>query len=808
MRRPTSSEVSADPRTIALKFSSDRYAILGLLATVIALVLALLATSTPAARDAAAPADQFAVGRALPLLERLVGDGRPHPMGTPAHAETQDRVISELQALGLEVDTQTSMSCVAPFAVCGEVVNVMARLPGRTEGPAVLLTAHYDSVGAGPGVSDDLVGVAAIIETARLLLADGPLRNPFILLFTDGEEVGLLGAEAFVDHPWFPEVGVVVNVEARGTSGQSLMFETNTGNAWLIDAFARQAPRPATSSLLYEIYRLLPNDTDFTIYKDAGLNGMNFGYVGDVAHYHTPLDDLSHLDPGSFQHQGDNILAAARGLGEEDLLAPPMGNAIYMDVVPGSVLRVPESWAIPSAAACLLAWFLLVAVLLRRRALTFGRVLLGVFAALLSLGVAAVLVYFVTSAVQALTGLAQPWYASPVPTRVAVWLAVLFGSVAMTALFSRWLGFWGLAVGAWLVWALATVATALTLPGVSIVFLVPLVCATILYMVALVFGGRSTTDDKRVGPVVAVAALLATFATAYVWLPFALSIEMAVGMALSAAVALGLGLSFLTLTPLLAVASRRTPTPQPALLSTATRPRRLPLRAAVLLSSVIGVVFAGFLASRAPTFTEQSPQRFSIWHVQDSSAGAAASASWLLDRDPDAPLPPAFATFGEFTSSAATTLPSGPDWYRYAPAPTRTVTPPSIEVVSDESIGTSRVLRLRLDPGEGSDWLTLAVPRSVSPARLTVDGVDDEIRLVGGASWTPDVANFRCYGPACDGLEVELRVETLEGFELTILAHTYGLPESGAALQAARPSTAAPSQDGDVSVVFARVAIP
>src|SRR5690606_18759067 len=114
----------ADPRTIALKFSSDRYAILGLLATVIALVLALLATSTPAPRDSAAPADQFAVDRALPLLERLVGDGRPHPMGTPAHAETQDRVISELQALGLEVDTQTSMSCVAPFAVCGEVVNV------------------------------------------------------------------------------------------------------------------------------------------------------------------------------------------------------------------------------------------------------------------------------------------------------------------------------------------------------------------------------------------------------------------------------------------------------------------------------------------------------------------------------------------------------------------------------------------------------------------------------------------------------------------------------------------------------------
>lgn len=807
MQLPSDSAVPTGQRRVALEFSSARYAIMGLLSTVAALVLALLATSTPAPRDSAAPADVFSVGRAMPVLERLVGDGEPHPIGTRANADTRNRIISELETLGLEVSTQTALACLDQFAVCGEVVNVMARLPGRSEGPAVLLTAHYDSVGAGPGVSDDLVGVSAIIETARLLLADGPLRNPFILLFTDGEEVGLLGAEAFTDHPWFQEVGVVINVEARGTSGQSLMFETNVNNAWLIDAFARHAPRPATSSLLYEIYRLLPNDTDFTIYKNAGLNGMNFGYIDDIAHYHTPLDDLAHLDPGSFQHQGDNILAAARALGTADLNAPRAGNSIYMDVVPGSLLRLPEGWAVPLAAACVLAWILLVMVLLRRRALTFGRVLLGVFAALLSLGVAAVLAYGVTSAVQALTGLAQPWYASPVPTRVAVWLAALAGSVGIAALHSRWLGFWGLAVGAWLVWAMSALAIAVAVPGVSIVFLVPLVCATVLFALALLFGGRSSVIN-RVGPVVAGAAILAAFAAAYVWLPFALSIEKAVGLFLSAAVAFGLGLSFITLTPLLAIAPARTAMPDTALRQTRARSRRLPLRGAVLLSCVVGVVVAGFLASRAPTFTEQSPQRFSIWHVQDSSDVAAVGASWLLDRDPDAPLPPAFATFGEFTNSAATTLPSGPDWLLYAPAPTRTVTPPSIEVSSDEVIGTSRVLRLRLEVGDGSDWLTLGVPRSAGPARLSLPGVGYEIELVGAESSTTGLANFRCYGPACDGLEVELRMENPGGLELTIVAHSFGLPEIGAPLQAARPSTAVPSQDGDVSVVFARVTVP
>src|SRR5690606_23503918 len=242
-------------------------AVLGLATLAAALILALVAASTPQPLGSDAPADRFSVGRALPVVERLLDDGAPHPIGTPANAAMRQREIAELEAMCLTVTNQSEFACVTGFLVCGEDVNVLTRLPGETDGPAVLLTAHYDSVGAGPGVSDDLVGVTAVLETVRLLLASGPLRNPYIVAITDGEEVGLLGAEAFTRHPWFSEVGVVVNVEARGTRGQSLMFETNRDNAWLIDAFAREAPRPVTNSLFYELYQLLPNDTDFSIYK-------------------------------------------------------------------------------------------------------------------------------------------------------------------------------------------------------------------------------------------------------------------------------------------------------------------------------------------------------------------------------------------------------------------------------------------------------------------------------------------------------------------------------------------------------------
>jgi len=794
-----SSDGHAPAARFTPQFVTATVALTGLVAAVLVLFLAPLASSTPTPRDASAPAGEFSAGRVLPMLERLVGTGTPHPLGTAANAATRAQVIAELETIGLEPVTHTAFACMSEFAVCGEVSNVMARLPGREAGPAVLLTAHYDSVGAGPGVSDDLVGVAAIIETARLLLADGPLRNPFIVLVTDGEEAGLLGAEAFTHHEWFADVGAVVNVEARGSSGQSLMFETNVGNAWLIDAFARQAPRPATTSLLYEIYQLLPNDTDFSVYKRAGLNGMNFAYVGDVGHYHTPLDDLEHLDRGSLQHQGDNVLAAARALGAGDLLEPPRGNAIYIDLVPGSVLRAPASWATPLAAACLLAWLVLAVVLTRRRLLTAGRVLLGVVAALASVAVAAALGFGVASAVQALSGLPEPWYASPVPVRVAVWLAALFGAVAMAALFARRLGFWGLAVGAWLVWAALTLATAIALPGASIVFLVPTVTATVAFALAVLLGG-ARASGATVGMLPAAAAILATFATAYVWLPFAITVEAVMGMLLSAAVAFCLGLTLITLTPLLA-SDRARGTEQAA-------SRRVALRGALLLGSIGGVVVAGFLALRAPLFSEQTPQRFSIWHVQDAAAGTGAGASWLLAREPQGPLPDTFATAGDFQSTPPATLPISSGDYLYAAAPPRPVAPPSVAILSDGVSNATRAIRLRLVAGTDRDWLTLSLPRSAGPARLLLPGTDYEIELVGAMSSTTGRAQFECHGAPCDGLEVELQLDRQEGFDLILQGNSYGLPDTAAALVAARPATAVPSHGGDGSMVFSSVSLP
>jgi hypothetical protein len=180
----------------------------GLLVMALALALQLAAARPPAPLPLTAPEEAFSAARALALVERLLGDGAPHPTGSEANAAVRDRIIAELTALGYSAETQAAFSCSQIWPICGAVENVLARLPGERDRPAVMLTAHYDSVPAGPGAADDMAGVATVREIARILAAAPPPGNPVIFLLTDGEEPGLLGAEAFTAaHPWAASVG-------------------------------------------------------------------------------------------------------------------------------------------------------------------------------------------------------------------------------------------------------------------------------------------------------------------------------------------------------------------------------------------------------------------------------------------------------------------------------------------------------------------------------------------------------------------------------------------------------------------------
>src|SRR5690349_943954 len=262
----------------------------------------------PAPREA--PASGFSAARAMDVLGRILGDQQPHPLGSEANRAVRDRIVAEFERVGLPVSVRSRFTCGA--RACATVDNVLARLPGASPDDAILLTAHYDSVAAGPGAGDDGAGVAAMIETARALAAGSRLQRDVLFLADDGEEAGLLGAVAFTGEPEFARVGWVVNLEARGDVGASSLIETQAGNAGVVAAIGRSLPRPSGSSLDYEIYKTLPNDTDFTVYREHGRGGANFALSRGAARYHTPRDDIARLSPGSLQHHGDNALALVR----------------------------------------------------------------------------------------------------------------------------------------------------------------------------------------------------------------------------------------------------------------------------------------------------------------------------------------------------------------------------------------------------------------------------------------------------------------------------------------------------------------
>jgi hypothetical protein len=327
-------------------------------------------------------------------------------------------------------------------------------------------------VEAGPGIGDDLSGVAATLEIARILKSEPRPRHSILFLIDEGEEEGLLGAQAFVDaSPNAARVKAVVNLEARGTSGPSLMFETGRNDAWTLPFLAR-VPHPRTSSVFPTIYEYLPNDTDFSVFKRRGVAGFNFAFIGSPANYHTPRDNLAHLSDASLQHHGENALATVRALANADLGAPrPRGNAVFFDLLGFCIVGWPAAWGLPLSVVPFLLLAVAVVRLRRRALLTAGGLARG-FLAGLAVVVLAALAGFVASIVLQAAGVRTLWPAHGTALQAVYWVLALAVVLLVGRGFRR-TGFLGLWLGGWLVWAMLGLITALLVPGASYLFIVP-----------------------------------------------------------------------------------------------------------------------------------------------------------------------------------------------------------------------------------------------------------------------------------------------------------------------------------------------
>jgi Peptidase family M28 len=390
---------------------------------------------------------------------------RPHPMGTMDHDRVRDYIVGQLSALGLRPQIQQTTAIGTRYRQAGRVQNILARLPGSDpNGKAVLIMAHYDGVEAGPAASDDGAGSAALLETLRALQArKRPLAHDVVALFTDGEEAGLLGAAAFVrEHPWAKDVAVVLNFEARGTSGRSFMFETGPGNLDAARAL-RSAGNATAGSVYATIYRTLPNDTDLSEVAVLGLPALNFAFADGVERYHTSHDDVAHLNPGSLQHHGSQMLAMARTFGTEPLPRPRTSDGVFFDLPIVGLVVYPQGLELPLA---ILALVLVVTLVVRDRKGVGTGVLASLAALVLSGGVG--------------------WVVGRMLDGPAVWsglnaTAIVLLALSVTAICyavgKRWSTPRGLHVGALIVWLVLALALSIRVPGVSYLFTWPLLFA-------------------------------------------------------------------------------------------------------------------------------------------------------------------------------------------------------------------------------------------------------------------------------------------------------------------------------------------
>ncbi|MDP8915790.1 MAG: M28 family peptidase, partial [Pseudomonadota bacterium] len=282
------------------------------------LLLAFLASRTPAPYGPDAPPDRFSAGRAMDDIRAIAR--APHPTGSAENRRVRDYLVARLRAMGLEVRTSDSIGIVQPtfherYGRTRPLSNIIAVLPGRDRAlPAITLMSHYDARDQSPGAADDAAGVAASLEIARAVQASGPARRDLVILITDGEELGLSGAFNFFPHD-FPErrgappdplsrrLGAVLNMEARGGGGRAFMFETSPNNAGWVRLYGREAQRPSSTSLAVYVYSIMRNATDFSVSNyGAKIPGLNWAFIGRPAQYHQPSSTPENLDQGSVQH--------------------------------------------------------------------------------------------------------------------------------------------------------------------------------------------------------------------------------------------------------------------------------------------------------------------------------------------------------------------------------------------------------------------------------------------------------------------------------------------------------------------------
>lgn len=710
--------------------------------------------SPPAAVPDGAPQDVFSSGRAMRHVQAI--GRRPHPVGSAEHMAVRDYILKELTDLGLQPEVQEATAVTRGWNgnIAATVQNVLAKMAGRGGGKAVLLVAHYDSVPTGPGASDDGAGVAAVLESLRALKSGPPLKNDVIALLTDGEEVGLLGADAFVEeHPWARNVGLVLNLEARGNSGPSLMFETSQDNGWLVAEVAKVSDRPLANSLMPELYeKLVHSDTDLSIFKKAGMAALNFAYIeGDTA-YHTVLDTPDRIDQRSLQNQGQQTLALAKHFSNLDLADTRRPNVVYFNTVGRSMIHYGQWLIFPLSGAVLIIYVALLVWGFRRKRLRLLGIVLGFAGMLLSIVVAAVLTRVVLWWALHGGGTEGPFLLNYDRNLYIAGFAALTFTVASLwyLLLRKRANIASLMTGGLLWWVLLMSVTTLLLPGGAYIFVWSLLFG--LCGLAVVIGTRN--ERPAIWQVLGVALLGVAVPTL---LLAPLTHLILTGLSLSLA---GVVMALVALLSWMLI-------PQLEFIGTSAGSPRIWLMPVAAL--VLGATCLAAALIRNPRDREE-PRPDSVFYVLDASKNRAVFAS--LDEAPD-----------EFTSQFLSESPERGTLDDYLPliygiylkkdALVVPLEAPSVELVGETRDGDFRTVQMRVRSPRRAPELSVYLGPHTKVLEASINGkplAGTEAQAGGEQRWLLNYSN-----PDPKGFNLTLKVQGGAVLNVVAVDQTYEL---------------------------------
>ena len=523
-----------------------KHFLFGLKTLFLIFVFSFLFYFPPKAKNLGTPLNEFSSARASLILLDLIKEEQPHPSGSKENEKIRDLIVEKIIAMGLSPEIQSFEASIKGKKET--LFNVITKISSKnSKGEKILLSSHYDSVRKSPGAADDMHAVAATFEIMRILLAqEEELNHDLVIMFNDGEEIGLLGAKAFMEgHPWAKDIQYVINMEARGTSGPSLMFETSEKNSSLVEIYGSSVTHPRSSSIFYEIYKRLPNGTDFAIYKEYGLKGFNFAFIGNAQNYHTKNDNIENLNFDTLQHQGQNVLQVLNQLQKIDLSElKHESNSVYFDFLGKIFFSWPEKNNIPISIATMVLLYFVLMRLGQLKALTWKKLGWGSLAfptfILGTIGVGVVFDVYVFESFQP----RDWWPENPAPSILVLFLIPCFIFWPILKFLRKRATFWGLWGTTWRFFCGFSILMAFILPGAIYLFLIP-------SLVAVTSGLVLTTAKTIKGPKAKLlASIPALVVLGLIWIPTGVLLYDAIGFYMKTYVSLVFAMTLAGLIPL------------------------------------------------------------------------------------------------------------------------------------------------------------------------------------------------------------------------------------------------------------------